>query len=414
MSRLVVIGASYAGIQAALAAREAGYLEPITVLTDEDCLPYERPPLSKDFLTGETSEQKLILRDHAFFERSRIELRIGQRAIEIDRRARRVALAGNGLLGFDKLLIAAGSRARRLSVPGVKLDGVCYLRSVADAVSLRARLAQSAEIVVIGGGFIGLEVASSAAKLGKKVTIIESASRVLGRAISPVVSRFLVETHVAAGIEVKLKATVSSLEGRHGRIAKVRLADGLRLAADLVVVGIGGIANDELAKAAGIKCSDGIVVDEHGRTEAPEIYAAGDCARHFSRHADGWIRLESVQNAQDQARAAGLAIAGSHVPYESVPRFWSDQHDVRLQIVGLSARHDSLAIRGSPQDKQFSVFYYREGKLLAADSVNRPGDQMVARRLIAARISPTPEQAADASFDLKSLLKAIERTKAEV
>jgi 3-phenylpropionate/trans-cinnamate dioxygenase ferredoxin reductase subunit len=411
---MVVIGASYAGIQAALAAREAGYLEPITVVTDEDSLPYERPPLSKDFLTGETSEQRLVLRDRAFYEDSRIDLRLGRQAIAIDRRARRVTLAGNGALGFDRLVIATGSRARRLSVPGAELDGVCYLRSVADAVGLKARLVQAGEIVIIGGGFIGLEVASSAAKLGKKVTVVESASRLLERAISAVVSRFLYETHAAAGVDVKLGAMVSSLEGHDGRIAGVRLASGARLAADLVVVGIGGIANADLAAAAGIKSNDGIVVDEHGRTDAPEIYAAGDCANHYNRHAGGWIRLESVQNAQDQARAAGLAIAGGHAAYESVPRFWSDQHDVRLQIVGLSARHDRVAIRGSLEAKQFSAFYYQEGQLLAVDSVNRSGDQMAARRMIAARFSPTPEQAADLSFDLKSLLKAIAPSRMEV
>lgn len=413
MSGLVVIGASYAGIQAALTAREAGYLEPITVVSDENCPPYERPPLSKDFLTRETSEQKLILQDSAFFESCRIDLRLGRRAIAIDRHARRVALAGNSVLGFDKLVIAMGSRARRLAVPGADLDGVCYLRSVAEAVDLRARLAQAAEIVIIGGGFIGLEVASSAVKLGKKVTVVESASRLLARAISPLVSRFLLETHVTAGIDVKLNAMVSSLQERDGRVAGVRLADGSTLAAELVVVGIGGIANGELAAAAGIKCGDGIVVDAHGRTDALDVYAAGDCANHYNRHADGWIRLESVQNAQDQARAAGFAIAGSHAPYETVPRFWSDQHDVRLQIVGLSARHDCVAMRGSKEERRFSVFYYREDRLLAVDSVNRPGDQMAARRMIAAGTSPTPEQAADISFDLKSLLKGIGRPKVE-
>jgi 3-phenylpropionate/trans-cinnamate dioxygenase ferredoxin reductase component len=409
VSGLVVIGASYAGIQVALSAREAGYSETITVVCDEHRLPYQRPPLSKDFLLGATSEQNLVLRSDAFFENERIDLTLGHRAVEVDRRTRRVALAGGIALEFDNLVIATGSRARRTSVPGAELDGVCYLRSVTDAIDLKARLERAAEIVVVGGGFIGLEVASSAAKLGKKVTVIESAARLLERAVSPLVSRFLLHTHIQAGVEVMLGETVASMEGRNGRVAGVDLASGIKRPADLVLVGIGGIANDELAKAAGVTCTNGIVVDEHGRAETQDIYAAGDCANHYNRFANDWIRLESVQNAQDQAKAAGLAIAGSHGPYDSVPRFWSDQYDVKLQIVGLSARHDRTVVRGSVDEGRFSVFFYREGKLIAVDSINRPGDQMASRRLIAAGVSPSPKEAEDPSFDLKSLVKTIDK-----
>ncbi|WP_166294037.1 NAD(P)/FAD-dependent oxidoreductase [Bradyrhizobium sp. 2S1] len=405
MSGLVVIGASYAGIQAALAARDAGYAEPVTVIADESALPYQRPPLSKDFLLGEIGAQELLMHDEAIFAGKRIELLLGHRVVEIDRSAGRVTSADGAVLAFDSLVIATGSRARRIAISGAELDGVCCLRSIADAVDLKARLGQASEIVIVGGGFIGLEVASSAARLGKRVRVIEAASRLLERAVSPVVSRFLLDRHVRAGVTVKFGTAVSAMIGEGGRVVAVELNGGVRLGADLVVVGIGGIANDELAIAAGLECANGIVVDEHGRTARPGIYAAGDCANHYSRFAEGWIRLESVQHAQDQGAAAGLAIADRHEAYTSVPRFWSDQHDLKLQIVGCATRSDRTAIRGAIEDGSFSVFNYRQGRLVAVDSINNPGDQMVARRLIAAGISPTPDQAADSSCDLKSLLR---------
>jgi 3-phenylpropionate/trans-cinnamate dioxygenase ferredoxin reductase subunit len=409
VSGLVIIGASYAGIQAALSARDAGYAEPVTVVSDEKSLPYQRPPLSKEFLLDATSEQSVILRDDTFFASRRIDLVLDRRAVEIDRIARQVALADGARLDFDKLVIASGSRARRISVRGAELDGVCYLRSVADAIDLKARLRQASEIVIVGGGFIGLEVASSAARLGKKVTVIEAAPRLLARAVSPIVSRFLLDAHAQAGVEVRLGDTVAAMTGNAGRLAGVDLGSGVCLRADLAVVGIGGIANDELASAVGLKCSNGVIVDEHGRTEVSSIYAAGDCANHYNRFAEQWIRLESVQHAQDQGRAAGLAIADSHQPYDSVPRFWSDQYDIKLQIVGHSGRSDQMVTRGSVEEGRFSVFHYRQERLVAVDSINRPGDQMAARRLIAAGISPSAGQAADNSFDIKSLLKRIDK-----
>jgi 3-phenylpropionate/trans-cinnamate dioxygenase ferredoxin reductase subunit len=406
---LVVIGGSYAGIQAALTARENGYSQPIAVIADEDCLPYQRPPLSKDFLLDATTEQNLMMRDHAFFRNQRIELVLGRRATEIDRQARRVTVNDGLALEYDSLVIATGSRARRIGVPGAECDGVCYLRSLPDAIELKARLKQAAEIVVIGGGFIGLEVASSAAKLGKKVTVVESASRILERAISPLVSGYLLDIHAQHGVKVILGDTATAMECSGSRVAGVTLASGTRLPAELVLVGIGGIANDELAGAAGLNCKNGIVVDEHGQTEAPGIYAAGDCTTHYNRFAEGWIRLESVQNAQDQAKAAGLAIADSHAPYESVPRFWSDQYDVKLQMVGLCVGFDEMAVRGSVESGRFSAFYYKKSKLIAADSINKPGDQMAARRLIAKGVSPSPDEAKDESFDLKTLVKAADK-----
>jgi 3-phenylpropionate/trans-cinnamate dioxygenase ferredoxin reductase subunit len=231
----------------------------------------------------------------------------------------------------------------------------------------------------------------------------------LERAVSPIVSNFLFEVHLRADVDVMLGETVTSIDGRNGRVSGVVLSSGTKLGADVILVGVGGIANEELAKAAGLKCANGILVDEHGKTENPRIWAAGDCANHFNKFADGWIRLESVQNAQDQARTAGLSIAGSHGPYESVPRFWSDQYDIKLQMVGLAGRYDRLAVRGSVEAGNFSIFYYRNGKLVAVDSVNRPGDQLAARRLIAVSKSPSPEEVEDLGFDLKSLVRGIDK-----
>ncbi len=405
MTGLVVIGASYAGVQGALSARDSGYSEPITMVADEEWLPYQRPPLSKDFLVDRAREESLVLRDKAFFVHKGIKLLLGARATNIDRRSRKVALDGHSELGFDKLLIGTGSHARRLSVPGADLDGVRYLRTMQDAIELKASLQRASEIVVIGGGFIGLEVAASARKLGKKITLLEGASRLLERAVSPIVSEFLLDIHLRHGVDVRLGETVVSFEGPGGHVTSVSCKNRTQIRADLVLVGVGGLPNDQIARDAGLDCTNGIAVDEHGRTSDPDIFAAGDCATHYNGFAGDWLRLESVQNAQDQAKAAGLAIAGSTGPYATVPRFWSDQYDAKLQIVGISRNFDDQAIRGSIDEGKFSVYYYKHGKLIAVDSVNRAGDQMAARRLIAGAISPSPDQIRDMSFDFKSLLK---------
>ncbi len=404
MSGLVIIGASYAGVQAALSARAAGYAEPIRLVADESSLPYQRPPLSKGFLLGQASEDSLILRDEEFFRDKGIDLVLGAKAVRIDRHDRRVALASDERLGFDRLLVATGSRARPLTVPGADLPGLHYLRSLTDAQELKGKLAAVSEIVIIGGGFIGLEVASSARKLGKSVTVIETASRLLERAVSPVISRFLLDLHRDHGVDICLSETVARIEKDHDTLSVV-CGSGQRLHGELVLVGIGGIANAELAAEAGLACDNGIVVDAFGRTEDPGIYAAGDCASHHNAFASKRIRLESVQHAQDQGKSAGTAIADHLVPYASVPRFWSDQYEAKLQIVGLSEGGDRHVIRGAVDQGQFSVFIYRGDRLVAVDSINRPGEQLIARKLIGAGASPSPSpgQVADLSFDLKAL-----------
>lgn len=404
MSGLVVIGASYAGIQAVLSARDAGYCETISVISDETWLPYQRPPLSKEFLLGRQNEAALTLRNSAFFTSRKIDLLLGVRTTEIDRDAQRVLLSDGATLTFDKLLIATGSCARRLSAPGANLDGVCYLRSMDDAIELRSRLQEAAEIVIVGGGFIGLEVAASASQLGKRVTLIESGPRLLMRAVSPIVSEFLLAMHRKHGVDVRLGENLVSIEGRNGKVVSVNCGQTCRIGADLVVVGIGGLANSQIAEAAQLLCRDGIVVDDCAQTSDPRIYAAGDCTIHDNVFAEGWLRLESVQHAQDQGKAAGLAIAGRSSPYVSVPRFWSDQYASKLQIAGISAGFDAHAVRGSIEEGKFSLFYYKGGRLVAVDSLDRAGDQMAARKLLAGRLTPSPEQVADPSFDFRSMM----------
>ena len=406
MSGLVIIGASYAGVQAAIGAREKGFVAPIRIVANEVHLPYQRPPLSKAFLAGSIEHRNLVLRGEDFFAAQRIELVLGQRVTRIDRADHRVELQNGETLAYESLLIATGSRARRLSVPGADRDGIIYLRSLDDANDLKPRLDAAQSVVIIGGGFIGLEVAATAAKAGKTVTLLEAAPRLLERAVSPMISEFLLQLHRSHGVDIHFNASVTAIADAAGATHDVICADGTRANGDLIVAGIGGIANDDLARAAGIGCSNGIDVDEHGQTDMPGIYAAGDCCNHHSRHAGRRVRLESVQNAMDQGKSAGAAIAGKPEPYDSVPRFWSDQYDAKLQIVGLSAPQDVAVIRGAIAQSKFSVFYYRDGALTAVDSINRPGDQMIARRLIAAAISPTPEQAADSAFDLKKLESA--------
>lgn len=403
MSGLLIIGASYAGVQAAITAREKGYDAPIRIVADELHLPYQRPPLSKAFLSGDVGHGNLILRGADYFAANKIEMLLGKRVDRIHRDANRIEFEDGAHLAYDTLLIATGSRARQLAVPGRDREGIIYLRSLDNAVDLKPRLEAANKIVIIGGGFIGLEVAATAAKAGKTVTLIEAGTRLLERAVSPLISQYLLDLHRAHGVDIRFSQTVVGIDDAEGAAHDVVCSDGSRVSGDLIVAGIGGMANDDLAQTAGVTCSNGIDVDEFGRTDIDNIYAAGDCANHHNRFAGRRVRLESVQNATDQGKSAGAAIAGKPEAYDAVPRFWSDQYDAKLQIVGLSDSLDVPVIRGTIDQGKFSVFHYRDGRLAAVDSINRPGDQMIARRLISAAISPTPEQAADLAFDLKKL-----------
>jgi len=371
---VVIVGAGQGGFQLAWSLRTEGYGESITLIGEERFLPYQRPPLSKAYLLGKQDLEAVTLRPEKFYCDQRIDLLVGQRVASIDRASRRVALATGGHVPYDRLVLATGARVRRLPDPGI-----LYLRGRDDAAELKDRLDRAGSVLAIGGGFIGLEVAAAARGLGKEVMVVEAESRLMQRCVAPVVSEFFRDLHESHGVRIRFGST----ERPSG--------------ADVVVAGVGVIPNVELARDAGLPVGNGILVDDHLRTADENIYAIGDCAAHAQRG-----RLESVQNAVDQARCAAANIVGKNEPYRAVPWFWSDQFDAKLQMAGLSGGADRMVMRGAAP--KFSVFYYRAGRLIAVDSVGRPADHMIARKLLASGCEVTPEQAVDESFALAPLV----------
>ncbi len=406
---IVIIGAGQAGVQTAESLRAGGYAGRITLLGDEPHGPYHRPPLSKAWLAGEMDGAQLVMRAPEMLARKQIELRTAVKVASIDRAAQQVLLADGSALPYSGLVLATGSTPRRLPLPGGDAAGVHALRSREDADAISARLALCAErqlpVVVIGGGFIGLEVAATTRKKGLEVTVLEAAPRLLGRVLAPALSDWYAALHRGHGVELVFDARIEALEtAADGTVSGVRLADGSLLPAGLVVVGIGVNANDDLAQAAGLECERGIVVDACCRTHDPAIVAAGDCTAR--RLADGsLIRLESVQNATEQGKSAAAALLGQERPFTATPWFWSDQYDKKLQMAGLSGGADAWAVRSDMTGGTFSVYHFRAGRLIAVDSVNAAKDHLQARKLLDAGLSPTPGQAADLGFDLGSLLK---------
>ena len=414
--RVLIVGAGHAGGQCAASLRQKGWDGDIVIAGEEAYPPYQRPPLSKAFLAGDLAAERLFLKPPAFYEQQRIEVRLGARAERIDRAGKAVQFADGSAVGYDVLVLATGTRVRRLNVPGADLPGVGYLRDIADVDAIRPRLRPGARLVVVGAGYIGLEVAAVAAKLGAEVTVLEAAERVLSRVTGETVSRFFEDLHRSYGVDLRLGAALQGFErgdegagDNEGGVALARLADGSSLPCDLAVIGVGVIPNAEIAEDAGLAVNDGIVVDDHTRTGDPAIYAIGDCTRHPSGYCGADLRLESVHNALEQAKTAAAAICGAPVSYDQVPWFWSDQYDVKLQTVGLcknagDARSDREVLRGDPSANAFSVFYLDGDRLVAADSVNSPADHMVARKLIAAGKAVSAEALADPETDMKSLL----------
>jgi 3-phenylpropionate/trans-cinnamate dioxygenase ferredoxin reductase subunit len=400
---IVIVGAGHAGVQLAASLREEGFEGGIALLSAEPHLPYQRPPLSKAYLKGAMELDGLPLRAAKFYEDNRIDLVLGESAARIDRDARRVVLASGRALDYGQLALATGARQRPLEIPGIELDGALVLRDLADARTLRERLGAANRIVVIGAGFIGLEIAATAASLGREVTIVEVSPRPLGRALSPAASAFFLDAHLAFGARFRLGVGVAALRGVGGAVSAVELTDGALLPADLAIVGIGVLPEDRLARAAGLACDNGIVVDERLGTADPMISAIGDCALFPSATLGFPVRLESVQNAVDQARCLARRIVGRSEPYAALPWFWSDQGDLKLQIVGLSHGCDEWALRGDPAVRAFAMFGFRAGALAAVETVNRPGDHMAARRIIGAGLQLSPAQAADPDFDLRKL-----------
>lgn len=399
---VLIVGAGQAGVQVALSLRQKGHTGGILLIGGENHLPYQRPPLSKAFLKGEVGAESLLFRTAEALASQAIDLRLGETVRRIDRAAKTVALDG-GAVRYDRLVLTTGTRPRRLTIPGANLPGVAALRSLTDAEDLRRAISAAERIVIVGGGFIGLEVAATTRAAGKTVTVLEAADRVMKRAVAPAVSSYFEALHRRMGTTVLTAATIASLDGE-GRVETVTLGDGTVWPADLVLVGVGAEPNVEIAAEAGLSCPNGMAVDDHGRTADPDVFAAGDCTWHPNPFAGGGFRLESVQNAIDQAKSVAAAILGERAPYEAVPWFWSDQGDAKLQTTGLPIGTDAHVLRGDPEAGKFTVFHLRDGILIAADSVNAPADHMAARRLVAARASFPPAVLADGGTPLKSLL----------
>jgi 3-phenylpropionate/trans-cinnamate dioxygenase ferredoxin reductase subunit len=391
-NRVAIVGAGQAGFQVAASLRADGFDGPISLIGEERELPYQRPPLSKTVLAGKQTIDSVAFRPERFYHDHDIDLMLGEKVAAIDRGNRQLLLAAGSRLEYETLVLATGARVRTLP-----FSGVLYLRDRDHAVQLKQNLDAAASVVVIGGGFIGLEVASVARGLGRDVSVIEAQSRLMPRVVAPVLSEFYREAHTAMGVRIILGETVSQVDS-----TKVTLAGGTILSADLVIAGIGVIPNVELARDAGLAIRDGIIVDDRLRTGDENIFAIGDCSDHPNAFAGGRTRLESVQNAVDQAKVVAAQIAGKNAVYTAVPWFWTDQFDLKLQMCGLSHRADRAVVRGTVASRKFSVFYFKDQRLIAIDSMNRPADHMIARKLLATGASVTPEQAADESFDLKS------------
>ncbi len=403
MAGVVIIGAGQAGYKCSSDLRDAGYEKSIIIIGDESHYPYQRPPLSKAYMLGEMDAERLKFRSDDFYGDHNIELRRKVSALSIDRAEKKLQLSTGEALGYEQLVICSGARLRKVNVPGAELEGVFGLKTIDDADAIAKKLDSARCVVVIGGGFIGLEFAAVAARLGKQVTVLEAADRVMARVVVPELSQYFQQLHKSHNVNIICNAQVSRIIANGDMVSAVATGNGDEFAADLVVVGIGVIANAQLAEAAGLKCDNGIEVDNYCRTSDKNIFAAGDCTRFVHPFGGGKMGLESVQNAIDQARIAAANILGKNISYSAIPWFWSDQYDVKLQMVGLSAGCDLQIRRGEKADK-FAIFHYRDEKLRAIDCINNAGIALLGRRLLAAGTSPTPQQAQDVNFNLKSLM----------
>jgi 3-phenylpropionate/trans-cinnamate dioxygenase ferredoxin reductase subunit len=400
---IVIAGGGHAAAQVVDSLRRDGYAGRLVMACGEPVIPYQRPPLSKKFLAGELESERLPIRPASFYEHIHCELMLGNPVVAIDAGARKVTLSDGGSLGYDKLVLAIGGHARPLPVPGAELPGVHVLRTVADVEAIRARLKPGVRVAIVGAGYIGLECAATFRKLGHDVTVIEMMDRVMNRVVAPEMSRFYQAEHTSHGVNLLTERRVRGLLGDDS-VHAVECGDGTQVPADLVIVGIGLVPNCALAEAAGLACDDGIAVDDHCRTSDRDIYAIGDCCSHPSPRYGRRIRLESVDNAFEQAKSAAANICGKPTPHDKTPWFWSDQYELKLQIVGLSQHYDSVILRGDPAKRSFSCCYLRDGELIALDAVNHARDFMAARKLIAERARPDPARLADDAVGLRETI----------
>ncbi len=400
---VVIAGAGHAAGQVVATLRQKKFDGTITLIGEEPWLPYQRPPLSKKFLAGELPAERLHFKPDSFYDDAGIEVQLETRIESLDCAARSLRTAAGRRLTYDKLVLATGARPRLLQLPGVELEGVHYLRTIADVNRIRGGLQEGARMVIVGAGYIGLEVAAVASKLGANVTVIEMADRVMSRVVSPKISDFYQKEHAAHGVKLELSAAISGFAG-NAKVTGVSLSDGSQVAADLVVVGVGVVPNTELAIGAGLAVANGIVVDDHCRTSDPDVFAVGDCTEHPNDIYDRRVRLESVHNALEQAKTAASNICGEDASYTQVPWFWSDQYDLKLQIAGLSQGYDQTIVRGEPDARSFSCLYLRDGQLIAVDAVNSPKDFMQSKALIAAHAVIDPKLLIDPETELKNML----------
>ncbi len=400
---IAVVGAGQAAGQLISSLRSLGFEGHIRLFGDEPYLPYQRPPLSKEYLAGDMTVEQLPVLQPEFYDNAKVELSLGTRVEAIDRGAKRLQLAGGESVAYDKLALTTGARVRRLGAPGEERDGIHVLRSIADVDGIRAAFAPGRRLAIVGGGYIGLEVAAVAVKQGLAVTVLEVADRVMNRVVCPEVSAFYREEHERQGVRILTGTGVGAFEAGEGGAVRVLCGEAPAIVADLVVVGIGILPEVSLAEAAGLEVDNGILVDAFARTSDPDIVAAGDCTNHLNQVLEGRVRLESVQNANAQARVAAATLCGQPTPYAEIPWFWSQQYDLKLQIVGLSQGYDQTVIRGLPEERSFSAYYLKDGSLIAADAINAPRDFMMARKLIAAGTQVDPARLADSSVPLRAL-----------
>lgn len=406
-STVVVAGAGHAAGQTIVSLRQGGFGGRIVLAGEEPYLPYQRPPLSKKFLAGELEISRLLLRHEKFYADHQVEVHLGTRVTRIEPGSRTAEFSTGQSLHYDKLVLATGTRPRQVPVPGHQLPGVYYLRTIDDVDRIRADFRPGASLVIVGAGYIGLEVAAVAVSRGLKVTVLELADQVMARVEAPPVSEFMARVHREAGVDIRCGTGLQGFTG-DTRLRGVIGSDGREIPADLAIVGVGVLPNVELAEAAGLVCNDGIMVDEYCRTSDPDVLAVGDCTNHPNPLLGRRLRLESVHNAQEQAKTAATTILGGLEPYAQVPWFWSDQYDLKLQIVGMSSRAEQAVIRGEPDSRSFAVFFLDDGRLTATYAINSPREFMLSKKLVAIGARPDPARLSDPSVPFKEIAEALE------
>lgn len=404
MENLVIVGAGQSAIQCITSLRKEDYSGLITLVGEEEHLPYQRPPLSKGFLEDTVSNERLYFKKLEFFIENKVQLKLGTKAEEIDIENNNIHLSDNTKLSFDKLVFATGSSVRKLDFPGKDLNSIHYLRGLDDALSIKKDLQTKQNIVVVGAGYIGLEVAAIAAKQNKSVTVIEMADRVMNRTVDPQISDYYFNLHQKNGVTFKFNTSLKEIVGTNNP-EKVICSDGTEVQADMVIIGAGIMPNVELAENAGLSCDNGIVVNEFGKTDHANIYACGDCTNHPNKLLNKKIRLESVHNAMEQSKTVASSIINKSLAYNQIPWFWSDQYDHKLQIVGLSGDHDKVTMRGDMSEAKFMMFYTKDEKLIAVDAVNNSKEFLICKKLVANKVTIKPDEISNPATNLNDLIE---------